>query len=119
MSYPPQLDTKADDPDADQKVKFSKEFVQKLLAETKLKLQSNPRGILTVDPSKGPLSNISRCSSVNANTDTVGMGGALGVMISAEMQTAYTRHILDRSFARLWRPPLDTIAEDHQILFLS
>jgi uncharacterized protein YdaU (DUF1376 family) len=122
----PHADMKGDDADADEKVRFTKEFVQKLLAETKLKLQSAPKGgAVAMDPSIKALFNntdLSSRTSANAEKGTdaeAAMGHGDGVKISAEMQSAYTRHILDRSFARLWRPPLDTIAEDHQILFLS
>jgi hypothetical protein len=122
----PHADVEGDDADADEKARFTKEFVQKLLAETKLKLQSAPKGgALAMDPSIKALFNNADLSSrtsaaADKGTDAeAALRHGDGVKISAEMQSAYTRHILDRSFARLWRPPLDTIAEDHQILFLS
>jgi hypothetical protein len=124
----PHADANGDDAGADEKVRFTKEFVQKLLAETKLKLRSAPKGgAVAMDPSIKALFNSadlssSRTSATNASKGTdaeAAMSHGDAGKISAEMQSAYTRHILDRSFARLWRPPLDTIAEDHQILFLS
>lgn len=62
----------------------SSEFVQRVLAETRLQLQKS------------------------SSSDTV-----LSKQLSnnPELQTAFTKHILAKSCARLWRPPLETIEE--------
>eukprot|EP00250_Pteridium_aquilinum_P012581 c20813_g1_i2 orf=379-801(-) len=62
---------------------LSKELIHKLIAETRLKLQS---------------------AMVNPQTACVEKGQDM-------LQSAYTRHILARSYTKLWRPPLETIEE--------
>ncbi|KAI5063700.1 hypothetical protein GOP47_0022247 [Adiantum capillus-veneris] len=61
---------------------MSRAFVQRVLAEAKLQMEKRT----AADPS-------------------LGSG-------NPELQSAYTSHILAKSCARLWRPPLDTIYEE-------
>lgn len=67
-------------------LQFSRELIQKLIAETRLQQQSK-----MVSPHA--------------------VCAAKGKTVLSELETAYTRHFLSRSCRKLWRPPLETIEE--------
>ncbi|KAI5075165.1 hypothetical protein GOP47_0009241 [Adiantum capillus-veneris] len=73
-------------------VKLSRELIQKLIEETRLKLETQ----MKLKPG----------AVVNTSAH------ARGQARLSELQTAYAHHMLARSCTKLWRPLLETIKED-------
>lgn len=81
-------DDEEDDEDEKMERPVSREFAQRVLAEARLQLQKHA----AADPA------LSKQLSSNP-----------------ELQSAFTNHIVAKSCARLWRPPLETIFEDTSV----
>ncbi|MCO5573611.1 hypothetical protein L7F22_046892 [Adiantum nelumboides] len=80
-------------------VRLSKELIHKLIEETRLKLETQMK---------------SKPKTCGVNPNLTADGGQARL---SELQTAYAHHMLSRSCTKLWRPPLETITEDHLSVF--